>query len=372
MPSAYFFHTHLLESNIAALKNDLDSSGAASICETLYHDRTPLSIAIAKGLPDEIILLILSKSSKSARMKNQDGTHMYPIHTCAKYGASTTVIEALLLEFPHVLETKATTRHGIYLTPLDMARESKSLTSSAMNMLRLPVSHWSNLASYTSSSARTRNVESQKKMERTLNKVKYQLDVSLSAEAALLKKLAELELKVDELSSMNHEAGSNSERKGRGSDDSKRRGSMSSNFHSLAQNHARNDIDTSTKRYQRRGSISSNAPRRGSMSTSVPRRGSMSSRRRGSMTYSSSNRHGSTHGVSIKKRISKSETSRRYSIGNKQERRLSLGNSHEKRSPGSTAMTNVVKYVKGDKKVMHQLKKGAFAAGSYAVDSIFT
>mmetsp|Transcript_15430 Transcript_15430/g.20102 ORF Transcript_15430/g.20102 Transcript_15430/m.20102 type:complete len:365 (+) Transcript_15430:44-1138(+) len=364
MPPAYFFHTHLLESNIAALKNDLDSSGAASICETLYHDRTPLSIAIAKGLPDEIILLILSKSSKSARMKNQDGTHMYPIHTCAKYGASTTVIEALLLEFPHVLETKATTRHGIYLTPLDMARESKSLTSSAMNMLRLPVSHWSNLASYTSSSARTRNVESQKKMERTLNKVKYQLDVSLSAEAALLKKLAELELKVDELSSMNHEAGSNSERKRRGSDDSKRRGSMSSNFHSSAQN----QIHTSTKRYQRRGSISSNAPRRGSMSTSVPRRGSMSSRRRGSMTYSSSNRRGSTHGVSITKRISKSETC----IGNKQGRRLSLGSSREERSPGSTAMTNVVKYVKGDKKVMHQLKKGAFAAGSYAVDSIFT
>ena len=273
MPPAYFFHTHLLESNIAALKNDLESTGAASICETLYHGRTPLSIAIAKGLPDEIILLILSKSSKSARMKNQDGTYMYPIHTCAKYGASTTVIEALLLEFPHALETKATIRHGIYLTPLEMARERKSLTSSAMNMLRLPVSHWSNLALYTSSSAKTRNVESEKKMERTLNKVKYQLDVSLSAEAALLKKLAELELKVDELSSMNHEAGSNSERKERVSDDSKRRGSMSSNFHSSAQNQIRNVTDTSTPRYQRRGSISSSVSRRGSMSTIVTRRG---------------------------------------------------------------------------------------------------
>ena len=143
MPSSLSLYTHLLESNIAAIKNDLDSVDASFLCETFYRGLTSLSIAIIKGMPDDIVLLLLTKSPYSAHIKNRDGTHTYPIHVCAEYGSSTTVIRELLREFPQALNIKAITRSGMYMSPLEISRENESLSASAKEMFRLPVSYWS-------------------------------------------------------------------------------------------------------------------------------------------------------------------------------------------------------------------------------------
>jgi len=159
MPSPLSLYTHLLESNIAAIKNDLDSLDASLLCETFYRGLTSLSIAIMKGMPDDIVLLLLTKSPNSAHIKNRDGTHTYPIHICAEYGSSTTVIRELLREFPQALNIKAITRSGMNMSPSEISRENESLSTSAKEMFRLPVSYWANKTTIKTSSGSVQSAD---------------------------------------------------------------------------------------------------------------------------------------------------------------------------------------------------------------------
>ena len=95
----YSVHQHLTERNWVALEVDLCLSASQQmIKERFGNSRSlPLHLAIQYQAPEKLLLNMLSIYPQAAHIKTNNGD--LPLHTCCKFGASETVVEALLLNW---------------------------------------------------------------------------------------------------------------------------------------------------------------------------------------------------------------------------------------------------------------------------------
>ena len=210
---------HIIARDISAIENDLDDVCAILWCREDYKGFTPLALACKLHLCDDIILKILNKYPEAVRIPNISNGD-FPVHVCAKVGASVTAIEALILAWPSVLEIKSKSSIGIMMTPGMLSKGNNNLSEPAKLALRQPVSHWRRLSSTTTRSSQklvcTRRASSADR-HRTyisnvasddsntqVNELVFHLHKELQSskrnEARLNQRLQELESKMDEIS----------------------------------------------------------------------------------------------------------------------------------------------------------------------------
>lgn len=163
-------HQALLNANIKSAEKHLTNADAKEWCKTQYRGYTPLAIACKKDLEELLILKLLTLFPDAASIPTKPDRGDYPVHLCAKYGSmSSTVIEALLMQYPQVLELKSRSNVGILMKPEQLARGNSALPELAKNALLQPIAHWILLKDYI------KNVYDFDEDEIVLNGGKYNL-----------------------------------------------------------------------------------------------------------------------------------------------------------------------------------------------------
>ena len=175
----------------------------------LYKGYTPLALACMFRWQNDVVLTILSRYPNASAISNPDNRDL-PVHICAKYGATVTVVEALLIEWPHSLKLKSMSKSGLMLTPLQHWTENVMLNEDVKTALSRPVTHYARLKSLIQDSnnkhSRYYNCSGINKYDSSsialeLEKVNDELKKSKSKEEVFKSRLHILEKKIERLSS---------------------------------------------------------------------------------------------------------------------------------------------------------------------------
>lgn len=189
----YFpIHQHIIEKNAPALEADLSCPNANIWCAERSNGDLPLAMAIKRRMKEKLVLKILKLFPKAASLTDKSGD--LPLHNCCKYGTTTTILEALLLEFPYALEAKSINSNGMSLTARELALcNSSRLKPTEAIVMRQSTSHWIDLKEYMYE----KGIDESKmgRLEKTLSKVTDDLLVARTSEQILQDKLAMLEIK---------------------------------------------------------------------------------------------------------------------------------------------------------------------------------
>lgn len=213
MTSKSSLHQALVDDDISSVETYLSHPSAPTWCQELYRGYTPLAIACKRDISDQLILKILALYPMAASIPTKSDRGYYPVHICAKYGSmKSTVIEALLLEYPYAAEHKAKTRLGILMTPAQLAQENARLSQASTLALQQPIEHWLGLRHFvTNINDRelrdsvplllhdTSNAPEDRHLCCALKEIQDQLVDSKNNEIELMSKLTSIEAKIDRM-----------------------------------------------------------------------------------------------------------------------------------------------------------------------------
>lgn len=178
-------HQHLQERNWVGLEVDLCLTGCQNSLREYHNGHLPIHYAINRNCPDKLILDMIKIYPGCATRKNTQGD--LPLHSCAKFGASTTVMTALLLEYPDAINVKALCKlDGRFLTPRDLARCNPMVTDEGREILDRPLSHWTSLAAHE-------RFLREKAFDTRMIKIQAQLKKSKENEKKLIERLVGME-----------------------------------------------------------------------------------------------------------------------------------------------------------------------------------